>query len=80
VLPALSRRPERVQALALRAAGRTRVFLANITDEVHAVRVEGVAGTARLCPLGAGDGGHECGFELTLQPHAIARLDVVEAP
>jgi hypothetical protein len=76
VLPARTRRPERVQVLALRSGLMTRVFLANVTPEVHPVRVEGLAGEARRAGLGAAQAGEECGLELELQPHAIARLDV----
>lgn len=77
LVPARSRRPERVQALALRSGGLTRLFLANVGDEVHPVRVEGLAGNARWAPLGAAPGaGEDSGFELELEAHAVVRLDV----
>jgi hypothetical protein len=76
VAPALSRRPERVQALALRTKeGRTRLFLANVTGEAHPVRVEGLAGAVRRASLGVRDG-EESGAELELGPNEIVRLDV----
>ena len=76
VVPVRSRRPERVQALALRSGRLTRLFLANVTDDPHPVRVEGIAGSARRAPLGAADAGEECGQEVELDPHAVLRLDV----
>ncbi len=71
-----SRRPERVQALALRDGERTRVLACNMTDTSHSVRVEGLAGSARVRPLGASDA-VSGGFELALGPHAILVMDVV---
>ena len=76
VLALDSRRPERVQAIGLRSGRLTRLFLANIGDEPHPVRVEGLAGAARRAPLGAAEPGEECGLELDLEPRAVARLDV----
>ncbi len=75
LVPARPRRPERIQALALRAGGRLRLFLANVTRETHPVRVAGVTGKARRARLGQVDG-EESGLELELAPHEIARLDV----
>ena len=76
VADARSRRPERAQVLALRApGGRTSVFLANVTPEAHPVRVEGLAGRVRRAKLGQPEG-EECGNELQLAPHEVARLDV----
>ncbi|HXY39990.1 MAG TPA: hypothetical protein VEQ10_09980 [Vicinamibacteria bacterium] len=75
VLPVVSRRPERVQALALREGGHTRVFLANVSGETHPVRVDGLAGAARSAPIGS-EAAEPCGFELVLPPRAITRLDV----
>ena len=77
VLGARSRRPERVQALALRSGSLTRVFLANVTVEDHPVRLEGLSGEARLrAEIGDAAPGEECGFEIELPAHAIVRLDV----
>ncbi len=76
VVPAHSRRRERVQALALRAAGRARLFLANVTAETHPVRVLGLEGAARRARLGDPGPGEESGFELEIAPHEIVRLDV----
>ncbi len=73
---ARSRRPERVQAVALQAALRTRLLLANVTDDPHPVRIEGLTGRARRAPLGQGDAGEDCGLELELEPHDVVRLDV----
>jgi hypothetical protein len=75
VIPVRPRRPERIQALALRAGPRLRLFLANVTRGTHPVRVEGVSGKARRATLGRADG-EESGLELELGPHEIARLDV----
>jgi hypothetical protein len=75
VLPARSRRPERVQALALREGAVTRLFLANVGCEPHPVRVEGLVGVAHSCLLGEAEAA-ECGLELVLAPYAIVRLDV----
>jgi hypothetical protein len=75
VVPSHSRRPERVQALALREGARTRLFLANVGDEAHPVRVEGLAGPARCAALGDPGAGEDSGFELELLPQAIVRLD-----
>lgn len=70
-----SRRPDRVQALALRNGGTTRLFLANVTGEPHPVQVSGFAVGARLSPIGEpGDG--PCGPDLELAPYAIVRLDL----
>jgi hypothetical protein len=76
VLPARSRRPERVQALALRSAGEVRLFLANVTTEPHPVRIEGLCGRARRAALGDASPGADSGFEIELAPHEVARLDV----
>jgi len=77
VVPARTRRPERVQALGLRSnAGHTRVFLANVTGEAHPVRVEGLSGRVRRARLGQAQPGEESGLELELGPREIARLDV----
>ncbi len=75
-VPVRSRRPERVQAFALRSGRLTRLFLANVTDDPHPVRVEGVEGSVRRAQLGAADAGEECGPEVELDPHAVLRLDV----
>ncbi|HEX9189325.1 MAG TPA: hypothetical protein VGB87_19765, partial [Vicinamibacteria bacterium] len=79
VLPARSRRPERVQALALRSEGKARVFLANVTGEPHPVRVEGLAGPVIRAPLGVAAGASAEGPEVELAPHEVARLDVTVA-
>jgi hypothetical protein len=76
VLPARSRRPERVQALALRSGGHSRLFLANVTAEPHPVHVEGLSGPARRAALGQASPGEEVGAEVELAPHEIARLDL----
>ena len=76
VLRARPRRPERVQALALRSGARTRLFLANVTTETHPVRVEGLAGPARRARLGETGPGEESGLEVELGPHEIVRLDL----
>ena len=75
VVPARPRRPERIQALALRSAGRMRLFLANVTRETHPVRVAGIAGKARRAALGQAEG-EEAGLEVELKPREVARLDV----
>ena len=75
VVPARPRRPERVQALALRAGSRLRLFLANVTGETHPVRVEGLSGKATRAALGQAEA-EESGFEVELPPHGIVRLDV----
>jgi hypothetical protein len=80
VVPARSRRPERVRALALRCDTRTRLFLANVTADPHPVRVEGLSGMARRATLGQASPGEEVGAEIELAPHEIARLDVDVAP
>jgi hypothetical protein len=80
VLPARSRRPERVQVLALRSGARLRLFLANVTGEPHPVRVEGLGEKARRAALGQTTPGEEVGDELELAPHEIARLDLEIAP
>ena len=79
VLPARSRRPERVQALVLRSAGQVRVLLANVTAEPHPVRVEGLSGRARRAALGDASPGADSGLEIELSPHEVARLDVEAA-
>jgi hypothetical protein len=76
---ARSRRPERVQAVALRAGRRTRLVLANVSDDPHPVRIEGLTGTARRAALGECDAGEPCEPELGLEPHEIACLEVQEA-
>jgi hypothetical protein len=80
VLPARSRRPERVQVLALRSGAKARLFLANVTAEPHPVRVEGLAGKARRAALGQTSTGEEIGAEVELAPHEITRLDVEIVP
>ncbi len=75
VAPARTRRPERVQALALRSNGQMRLFLANVTAETHPVRVEGLSGSARRAGLGE-QAGVESGLELELRPHEVVKLDV----
>jgi D-apionolactonase len=75
VLPARSRRPERVQVLALRAGGRLRLFLANPTADAHRVRIEGLGGPARRAPLGQGPAGEEAEAELELAPREVLRVD-----
>ncbi len=75
VAPSRSRRPERVQTLALRHGRRTRLFLANVAEETHPVRVEGLRGAARCAALGELEG-RESGFELELGPGAVLRVDV----
>jgi hypothetical protein len=75
VLPARSRRPERVQALALQAGGHLRLLLANPTGETHAVRIEGLPASARRAPLGQGPAGEEAGAEMELAPREIVRID-----
>jgi hypothetical protein len=70
-----SRRPERVQALALRATGGpVRLFLANVTAEAHPVRVDGLPGRASRANLGE-PSGEDSGPELELGPHQVVRLD-----
>jgi hypothetical protein len=76
VLPTRSRRPERVQAVALRSAGQVRVFLANVTAEPHPVRVEGLSGRVRRAALGDASAGGDAGPEVELAPHDVARVDV----
>jgi hypothetical protein len=76
VVRARLRRPERVQALALRSpGGRVRLFLANVTAEAHPVRVEGLAGRVSRASLGLAQPGEESGLEIELRPHEIVRLD-----
>jgi D-apionolactonase len=75
VLPTRSRRPERVQATALRSVEGVRVFLANVTADPHPVRVEGLAGRVRRAALGEASGA-DAGLEVELAPHEVARLDV----
>jgi pimeloyl-ACP methyl ester carboxylesterase len=76
VLPARSRRPERVRALVLRSPGKVRVLLANVTAEPHPVRVEGLSGRACRAALGDASPGADSGLEIELSPHEVARLDV----
>lgn len=75
VLPSRSRRPERVQALALRAPGLVRLFLANVTAEPHPVRVDGLPGRLVRAPLGAPGPGEAVEGEVELLPHEVARID-----
>ena len=79
VSPVLSRRPERVQALALRSGPRGRVFLGNMTAEPHPVRLEGLPGRLLRAPLGVAKG-EDAGPELELAPHEVVRLDAPELP
>ena len=77
IVPARTRRPERVQVLALRSKpGHGLVFLANVTNEAHPVRVEGLTGRVRRASLGqaAQAEGSEPQFEL--RPREIVKLDV----
>ena len=76
VLPSRSRRPERVQVLALRAPGLVRLFLANVTAEPHPVRVDGLPGRLVRAPLGAPGPGEAVEGEVELAPHEVARIDV----
>jgi hypothetical protein len=72
-----TRRPERVQALALRSTGGARrLFLANVTGETHPVRVEGLSGPVVRSALGQAQSGEHSGSELELRPHEIVRLDL----
>jgi hypothetical protein len=75
VLPVRSRRPERVQVLALRSGARVRVFLANVTGEPHPVRLEGLPEGLARAPLGGATATEEVGDELELAAHEVARLD-----
>jgi hypothetical protein len=75
VLHARARRPERIQALALRAGEHTRLFLCNVTSDPHPVRVEGLVGRAARSALGESET-VESTFELELAPREIVRLDV----
>jgi len=75
VLPSRSRRPERVQVLALRAPGLVRLFLANVTAEPHPVRVDGLPGRLVRAPLGAPGPGEAVEGEVELLPHEVARID-----
>jgi len=70
-----TRRPERVQTLALRSGVRVRLFLANVTAETHPVRVEGLSGRVVRSALGQATPGEDSGLELELRPHEIVRLD-----
>jgi hypothetical protein len=79
VLHSRSRRPERVQALALRSAGHTRLFLANVTAEAHPVRLEGLDGRLARSPLGSAAGGAGAETELDLAPHEVTRIDAPPA-
>jgi hypothetical protein len=72
---ARSRRPERVQALALQSGSRLRLFLANVTGETHPVKVEGISGKSKRAALGQADG-EDAGLELELDAREIVRLDV----
>ena len=76
VLPSRSRRPERVQVLALRSPGHARVFLANVTADPHPVRIDGLAGRLVRAPLGGAAPGEEIEGEIELAPHEVARIDV----
>lgn len=76
VAQARPRRPERVQALALRSERRCRLLLANVTSETHPVRVEGLAGAARLTRLGEPGPGEASELVVELAPREIVRLDV----
>jgi hypothetical protein len=76
VAVARSRRPERVQALALRSDGRMRLLLANVTGDAHPVRIEGLSGRVSRAPLGDPSSGTEAGLELDLAPHEVVRLDI----
>jgi hypothetical protein len=78
VLSARSRRPERVQALALRAGTRVRLLLANVTRWRHPVVVEGLAGEARRTTPGAAGGDDLAPLELELGPHEIVQLGLDE--
>ena len=60
VLAAHTPDPQRIAALALRAGGRLRILLANLTAEPQQVRLSGLGATARI---------H------TLAPHALMQLD-----
>jgi hypothetical protein len=75
-LHACSRRPERVQALALGSREGVRLFLANVTLEPHPVRVEGLSGRVRRAALGDAAPDGEGALELELLPHEVVRLDV----
>jgi hypothetical protein len=75
VLPVRSRRPERVQVLALRSGARMRVFLANVTAEPHPVRLDGLPGGFVRAPLGGATAAGEVGELLELAAHEVARLD-----
>jgi hypothetical protein len=75
VVLARSRRPERVQALALQSGSRLRLFLANVTGETHPVKVEGISGKSKRAALGQADG-EDAGLELELDAREIVRLDV----
>jgi hypothetical protein len=74
VTPARSRRPERVQALALRSDRQMLVFLANVTAEAHPVHLEGVPGRLLRAPIGVAKG-EEAGPDLELAPHEVVRLE-----
>jgi hypothetical protein len=79
VLRSSSRRPERVQSLALGSREGVRLFLANVTEEPHPVRVEGLSGRVRRAGLGDVHAGGESGLDLELLPHEVVRLDVEPA-
>jgi hypothetical protein len=77
VVRARSRRPERVQTLALRSSGgHVRLFLANVTGDAHPVRLSGLSGRASRARLGQPQPAEDSGFELELAPCEIVRLDV----
>ena len=78
VTSARTRRPERIQTLALRSTtGARRLFLANVTGEAHPVRVEGLSGRVVRFALGQSQPGEDSGTELELRPREVVRLDVV---
>ncbi len=79
VSPSRSRRPERVQVLALRTPGHARLFLANVTADAHPVRIDGLGGQLVRAPLGS-EAGEEIEGEVELAPHEIARIDVRPGP
>jgi hypothetical protein len=75
VVPVRTRRPERIQTLALRSGGHLRLFLANVTAETHPVRVEGLSGRVLRSALGQSRPGEDSGLEIELRPREIVRLD-----
>jgi len=80
VLPSRSRRPERIQTLALRSPGHARVFLANVTADAHPVRIDGLGGRLVRAPLGGAEPGEEIEGEIELAPHEVARIDLRPDP